>query len=199
MDYKLKNFTALVVTFLVVTSGIVLFQNQGSAGSIELSQGGGGGAFLRWEGIEGEATATGHEDEIQILSWSWGATKPGSSYSGLTSRKGDVIISDISIVKALDKSSPKLFEYLAEGRVTPQVQLFLTSAFVSGQQTFLEYEFNNVIITSYIQTGTGGGELTPLESFSFSFEEIKITYTEYDAEGRSRGTSEVVWKVERPA
>lgn len=197
MDYKLKNFTVLVVMLLMATSGIVLFQNQGIADNIQLSQSGEGAGYLRWDGIEGEAVAAKHEDEIEILSWSWGATQPGSSYSGTSRRRGTVIFSDISIVKELDKSSPKLFEYLAMGRVTSEVRLFLTASYAgSERETYLEFIFVNVIITSFLQTGGVSTGSAPLESFTFSFEQITIIYTEYDESGSSKGNSEVVWNVE---
>jgi type VI secretion system secreted protein Hcp len=35
-----------------------------------------------------------------------------------------------------------------------------------------------------------------MEEFSLNFEEIKVTYTENDAKGKSKGNIEYSWKVE---
>jgi hypothetical protein len=42
--------------------------------------------------------------------------------------------------------------------------------------------------------GAAPGEV-PTESTTLNFEEIKVTYTEYDAEGGSKGNVEDAWKV----
>ena len=35
-------------------------------------------SFLKIEGIKGESLDSKHKDEIEVLSFSWGATQPGA-------------------------------------------------------------------------------------------------------------------------
>jgi len=43
---------------------------------------------------------------------------------------------------------------------------------------------------------SGTGDDIPMEEFSLNFEEIKVTYTENDSTGKSKGNVEYSWKVE---
>ena len=52
------------------------------------------------------------------------------------------------------------------------------------------------MVTSYDISGSGQSEEVPMETFSLNFEEIKVTYTECDREGKSKGNVEYSWKVE---
>jgi len=67
--------------------------------------------FLKLDGITGEAASSKHTGEIEVKSWSWGASNPASMHgTGLSA--GKVVLSDLSITKPTDKSSAKLFELL---------------------------------------------------------------------------------------
>src|SRR5687767_3715933 len=65
-------------------------------------------AFLKLEGVPGEATATGHKDEIVIDSFSMGVSRPSGSAGGPQ-------FSDISFMHQLDKASPLLMLRCAQG------------------------------------------------------------------------------------
>ena len=51
-------------------------------------------------------------------------------------------------------------------------------------------------MTSYNISGSGQSEDVPAEDFALNFEEIKVTYTECDEKGKSKGNIEYTWKVE---
>jgi type VI secretion system secreted protein Hcp len=50
--------------------------------------------FLKIDGIEGESPDDKHKNEIQLLSFSWGATQPGSAAHGGGGGVGKVQIHD---------------------------------------------------------------------------------------------------------
>ena len=52
------------------------------------------------------------------------------------------------------------------------------------------------MVTSYLLTGSGQAEDVPTEEISLDYEEIKVTYTERDSTGSSKGNVEYSWKVE---
>ncbi len=153
-------------------------------------------AFLKIEGVTGEATDREHKDWINLASFSQAIHQPGGSATGATRRRGSVILEDITCVKELDKSSPKIAESVCNGKVFPKVEIHLTrSSGNGGRVTYYAYELKNVMVTSY-QINSADGDL-PVEEMSLNFEEIKVTYTEYDRQGRKKGNVEYSWKVEK--
>jgi len=177
-------------------------------------------AYVKYEGIDGESESAGHEGWSEIVSFSQPMHKPGIS-AGTTRSEGYVVIEDIVIVKQIDKASPKLAEAICTGKVFPKVEIHLTgpSEGSTCNGTFYAYELKNVMITSYKVSGSNplafaliapapdsivpySGPFivqavdAPMEEISISFEEIKVTYTECDSSGKSKGNIEYSWKVE---
>ena len=64
--------------------------------------------LLKVDGIKGESTDSKHKDEIEIESFSWGATQPGSFSTGGGGGAGKVSFQDIHFTQKYDKSSPVL-------------------------------------------------------------------------------------------
>jgi len=124
-----------------------------------------------------------------LMSFQMSIHKPGAG-TGATRNTGGAVFEDFSIAKELDKSSPKLSESILTGKVFPKVEVNLGSS--AG--VYLAYEMTNVMITSY--SIGGGASQIPMEEFSLNFEEIKVTYTEYGSDGKSKGKVESSWKVE---
>jgi len=82
--------------------------------------------YIRLTGIDGESTASGHEDEIDVLSWSWDMSQSEPLHSGGGGGAGGTVrIQDFSFVKAIDKASPKLAEALASGEHIDSAELVL--------------------------------------------------------------------------
>ena len=65
--------------------------------------------FLKIAGVDGESQAKGHEKEIELFSFSLGASNPSSVATGGGSGAGKVDISSLSIQKQVDLASSKLF------------------------------------------------------------------------------------------
>jgi type VI secretion system secreted protein Hcp len=177
-------------------------------------------AYIKFEGIDGESISLGHEDWSEIVAFSQAFGKPGSMDTTSRSR-GDVVVEDIVVVKQVDKSSPKLAEAMCKGQLFTKVEIHLTgpSEGSTCEGTFYAYELKNVMITSYKVTGSNplayalvapapdlilpySGPFivqavdAPMEEISLNFEEIKVTYTECDSTGKSKGNVEFSWKVE---
>jgi len=178
-------------------------------------------AYIKFEGIDGESQNKDHDGWSEIVSFSQPISQPGGGATGPTRRRGEVVIGDIVVVKELDKASPKLAESVCKGKVFPKVEIHLTgpSEGSTCQGTFYAYELKNVMITSYKVTGSNplayaliaaAPDVTmpysgpfivqavdaPMEELSLNFEQIKVTYTECDSSGKSKGNVEYTWKVE---
>ena len=148
--------------------------------------------FLKIDGVEGESTDKVHGKEIDVLSWSWGASQSGSMAAG-GAGAGKVSMQDFTFTKSLDKSSPKLFEALATGQHLKEAKLVLRSA-GGSQVEYLVITLSDVLISSY-STGGSSGEDRPTESISLNFAQIKMSYVEQDAKGSAGAATEFGWDL----
>ncbi len=154
-------------------------------------------AYIKFDGVEGEAKDKDHTGWSDLASFGQGMHQPGGGATGASRRRGDVILDDIVATKMLDKASPKIAEAVCKGKVFPKVEIDLTASFTdAGRVTYYRYELKNVQVNSYNIGGSGQAEDVPNEDFALNFEEIKVTYTENDAKGKSKGNVEYSWKVE---
>lgn len=155
------------------------------------------GAFIKIGDIKGESKDSAHKDWINLLSVSHGITRPGGGATGSTRQRASATFGDVVVVKELDKSSPKLQEAIANGQVFPKLELELTSPSGGSQsEPYIKWELTNVQISGYRLNGASAGTERPTETFSLNYEEIKVTYTEFDDTGRKGGNVEYSWKVE---
>lgn len=154
-------------------------------------------AYIKFDGIDGEAQDKDHKAWSDLLSFQQAISQTGGGATGPTRRRGDVILDDVTCTKELDKASPKLAESICKGKIHPKVEIHVTASTTdAGRVTYYAYELKNVMVTSYDISGAGQAEDVPTESFSLNFEEIMVTYTEVDREGKTKGKVEYTWKVE---
>jgi type VI secretion system secreted protein Hcp len=154
-------------------------------------------AYIKFDGIDGEAQDKNHKNWSDLASFGQAIHQPGGASTGPTRRRGDVILDDITCSKEMDKASPKIAEAVCKGKVFPKVEIELTASYTdAGRVTYYRYELKNVLVTSYNVGGSGQSDDVPMEDFSLNFEEVKVTYTENDNKGKSKGNVEYNWKVE---
>lgn len=138
---------------------------------------GGGTTFLKIDGIEGESTQKDHKGEIQIDSFAvsaQGAQGAGSQSSGAGA--GKVNIQSFSITKTLDKSSPVLFQAAATGKHFKDAVLSFAHKAGGKEQTYLKFDFQNVLISSVQDGSSGGGQ--PTEQVTFAFQKVQESFVE---------------------
>lgn len=152
--------------------------------------------FLKIDGIEGESTDDKHKGWIEVLSYNWGvaqqASSTASSSGGGSTQRAD--FQDLSIVKLLDSSDPKLFHACAKGEHIKEVKLELCRA-GGDKLTYMEYILNNVIISSVSSSGGGGGE--PTINVTMNYGKIKLNYIKQKrADGTGGGNVPAGWNLE---
>ena len=151
--------------------------------------------FAKYDGVDGESRDRDHPKWIDVLSVEWGMDRPGSSAA--SRRRGDVVVRDFFLVVEYDKASPKLAEKCLKGAVIPKLEIELTANYGGTRATYLKYELKNVMITSFQVNASGNDEAgPPTVVVGSNFEEIKVTYTEFDDTGKPLGNVEYEWKVE---
>ena len=133
--------------------------------------------YLHVEGLEGDVTAAGHEGWIECESMDFGVSRSISTKTGSSQERESTapMLSDVTIVKNMDKGTPKLFEQACIG-TSKLVKLDLVQ---TGEQldTYMSYELTDSLISAHA-TSTAGDR--PSESVSFNFTKIEMKYTPYD-------------------
>ena len=154
--------------------------------------------FAKFDGIDGESNDANHGKWIDVLSIDWAAHKPGGGATGQSRRRGAAVVEDMTMTIEYEKAAPKLQEKLLTGEVIPKLEIECTATYGGARATYLKYELKNVMITSFSTNASGNDQHgPPTVQLSSNFEEIVVTYTEYDDEGKSKGKVESKFKVEK--
>jgi type VI secretion system secreted protein Hcp len=147
--------------------------------------------FLKLDGIDGESADSNHKNEIQLMSWSWGASQVSSVAGTGGSGAGKVSLSDFSVVVHVDKSTPKFFKSIGLGT---HIATGTMSAVKSGAQgkPYLKVDFKELFVTN-LQI-SAASEI-PTASVSFSYNEIKIDYSVQNDQGNLASTGAVTYNT----
>ena len=137
--------------------------------------------YMKIDGIDGDVTAKGHENWIAINSVDFGvkrslSTDPGRINDRESSRPS---VSEIMIIKKMDKSSPLLFSESCVGKAKPQIKIHLCQT-DSTLNPYAEITLNNAIVSGYRMSSSTAAHLSPEEHISLSFDKIELRYTPYD-------------------
>jgi len=135
--------------------------------------------FLKLDGIQGESADANHKNEIQIMSFSWGASQTSSVSGTGGSGAGKADLSDFSIMTYFDKATPKFFKSIVQGT---HIATGTMSAVKSGGngKPYLKVDFKELFVSS-LQI-SASSEI-PTVSLSFTYNEIKIDYSVQDEKG----------------
>ena len=152
--------------------------------------------FIKIDGIQGESKDDKHKDWMEITSYGWTVNQPTSA-SASTAGGGSserASFGKLVIGKELDKASPKLALYCADGTHIKEVVLELCRAAGSDKLKYMEYKLSNVIINSVSANGSNG---VPAESISFDYGKIEWTYTQQKrSDGAGGGNVAAGWNLE---
>lgn len=155
-------------------------------------------AFLKLGDLKGESPDKDHEEEIDVLSWSWGMSQTGTTHRGTGGGAGKVNVSDLTIVHAIDTASPAITLACCNGKHFEEAVLTLRKA---GEKPleYLVITMNDVIVTSVATGGTEGEEVTT-ESFTLNFAKYKYSYQPQDNKGGKKGgTIDVEYDIAKNA
>ena len=139
--------------------------------------------FLKLDGIDGESQKDGHVKEIELFSFSLGASNPTSVSFGTGSGAGKVDISSLSVQTQIATQTPKLFLACCSGQHIATGKLTVREA--GGGEKPLEYftyDMEEVFIDSVSWGGASGGG-KPSESVSMSFKKVTVTYWPQNSDG----------------
>jgi type VI secretion system secreted protein Hcp len=147
--------------------------------------------FLKLDGIQGESVDANFKDQIQVQSWSWGASQVTSVSGTGGSGAGKADLSDFSIMTSFDKATPKFFKSVCAGT---HIKTGTMSAVKSGAEgkPYLKVDFEELFVTSLQLSGSSE---SPSVSISFSYNQIKIDYSTQNEQGNLTSTGPVTYNL----
>jgi len=139
--------------------------------------------YLKYDGIDGEATHQDHKKWIDISSMQFGIGRGISTPSGSTANReaSEPSVSEVTVTKLMDGASPKLFTESATGAAGKEVLIHLVSTGSPGN-TYVEYKLTNALISGYSVSSAGD---RPSESLSINFTKIQYKFIPYDDKNKA--------------
>jgi type VI secretion system secreted protein Hcp len=149
--------------------------------------------FLKIDSVLGDSHDAHHNDEIEVIDFSWGETHAGSlSGSGSGAGAGKVVIEDFHFTSLIGVASPKLMLLCANGK-------HVKSAILSGrrpgvtQQDYLKITLSDITVSAYHLSGSTGD--VPLDEVSLRFAKVQIDYKPQKATGALGAAVHAGWDV----
>src|SRR5262245_66309019 len=135
--------------------------------------------FAKIGDIKGESLDNKHKDEIEVLSFSWGVSNPGSHGAGGGGGAGKATFQDLSIVHKIDKATPLLLKACATGQHLKEATITHRKA-GKGQQEFLVIKMNDVVITAVTDEDS---KESGLETVGMVFAKVDLEYRPQKSHG----------------
>jgi type VI secretion system secreted protein Hcp len=137
--------------------------------------------FAKISGIKGESADAKHNDEIDVLSWSWGVSQSGSMAHGGGGGAGKATFADFVFSHHIDKASPLLMKACATGQHIPDATITQRKA-GAAQQEFLVIKMTDVLVVSVSNGGAVEGDATH-ETVSLAFAKVDVEYKPQKPDG----------------
>jgi type VI secretion system secreted protein Hcp len=136
--------------------------------------------FARIGTIQGESQDDKHNDEIEVLSWSWGVSQSGTILHGGGGGEGRASFQDFNFTHYLDKASPALMTACATGEHIQDATITVRKA-GEDEREYLVIQMTDVLVTSVSTSGSEGD--TPMEAVALAFAKIDLEYTPQKSDG----------------
>ncbi len=146
--------------------------------------------YMKVDGMQGNVTARGHENWIQLESLEFSAKRKLNTQPGrIADREGSrPAVSEFIITKRMDKTSPLIFNEAVVGTAKSQVLIDLNTT-NNSLTPYMQYTLYNVIVSGYHiinaneETKPGAEDHFkhhPLERITLNFDKIEMKYTPFD-------------------
>lgn len=130
--------------------------------------------YVKYEGIDGDATQDQHKKWLDVSSVQWGVTRSITTPVGSAMNRdaSHPTVSEVTIQKYQDSGSYKLFEDSVVGNKGKKVQIDLVSV---DNQVNATYILTNALVSAYsVESSTT--DTRPVENISINFTKIEFKF-----------------------
>ncbi|MEO7421004.1 MAG: type VI secretion system tube protein Hcp [Ornithinibacter sp.] len=148
--------------------------------------------YLSIPGIQGDATARGHEGWIEVHSFAWAVSRGTEIRDGGGGRSRSIpSASPLRVRAVLDSSGPLLFDAVTRGRS------FASAVLETSQENgpvVLSYELVHILVSSYQLASVAA---MPVQTFDVTAERMTFTYRRPADDGSTGTGVSQTWDVGR--
>ncbi|MBN9029616.1 MAG: hypothetical protein BGO05_03025 [Rhizobiales bacterium 63-7] len=153
---------------------------------------------LKIDSIPGESRKKGHDDQIELLSWSFGMDQQASVGHGHGSGAGRVKVHDLVVTKYLCKADSALMKHCCNGKHIPEITLYAEKAGGEDPVEYVKFVFKQVLVTNHTISGAEDGDQV-LVQVALNFAEYVFTYKQQEAEGTAGSDVTQGWNIAQNA
>ncbi|MDO3720192.1 type VI secretion system tube protein Hcp [Marinobacter sp. chi1] len=152
--------------------------------------------YLEIEGIKGDVTSTGFEDQIALESMSFGVSREVSMEAGSVRNReqGLPYMQTIICSKQMDSSTPLLLQKVLTGANSEKTVLRIVRTGDSGGVVKVgEITLEEAMISDYSFSSNAGSR--PMETLSISFTKIEFDFSGADSSGKNGNNIMVIYDL----
>lgn len=141
--------------------------------------------FIEYEGIPGNATATGYDKQIRVDSFQFGVGRgitmePGNLSNREATRPS---LSEVTFTHKTDSSATLLFKEAVSGSAGKSVKIHFVQTGKDQLVEYMTYTLTDVLVSGYSISADGEGD--PIESVSLSYSKIEVKYIDFDKNNKN--------------
>ncbi len=130
--------------------------------------------FARIGAIKGESSDKAHQDQIDVLAWSWGVSHTSTAGPGAGAGAGKAVFRELTLTHHLDKASPLLMKACATGERLPDATITVRRA-GDRAQDHLVITMTDVLVTS-VSTSVSAEADGGVEEVVLAFAKVDLEY-----------------------
>jgi type VI secretion system secreted protein Hcp len=178
-----RRETAFGTVILLVIGFCLLFLSSANAA-----------LYIKFDGIDGEATQKDHENWSVISDVEWGVSYTAGVGSGGGGGAGRAVLDDLYWSQVMDRSYPKLFDAIVKGRHIHDVSVdFATPIGDGGEFTYFKMTFTEALLTQLNLSGQSNQKATFCGNFSYG--RINMIYFEMKPDGSQGKYTEAEYDI----
>ncbi len=146
--------------------------------SAQAAAGPGAVYMLSLPAVQGSSTLKGYEQQIEVMSWSWGATAQTAGPRGA----GRAVPQPLVVSKRCDVASVPLWTACGSGKLFPSATFYVLAASGAQHRVALEIKLTNVSVANCNVNGQDSAGACE-EQIAFSYSKVEWTYPTQNTTG----------------
>ena len=139
--------------------------------------------FLKFEGVEGNATQDDHMNWTKADSFQFGVGRGINTHVGAAGNReaSEPSVSEVTVTMEMDRSSTIMFQETCVGKQGKKVTIDFCRT-DNPPVVYMQYTLHQALVSGY-SVSSGGGR--PMISVSYNFSQIEMKYTPYGTDNKA--------------